>query len=1022
MLILYSSTTTSFSNLGKGVLKDFISDPIITEELNGAYTLEFDYAKNGYLAEEIIEGAIVKAKDQPFRIWNIKKDMNKITILAKHLFFDLSTNFLEDVAPTNLNAHQALSWILSKTQYANNFSVNGDCTDSFSARYVRKNVTDAIYNDDNSILKRFGGELEFDKYSIFVHKKRGGKTNFSIRYRKNLSGIEFNLDFSTIVTRIMPQGNNELLLDERYIDSPKINNYFAPFYKKIEFSDIGVDDNTNEEEAKELLKKEVNKLYESGIDVPTISIKVDFIELSKCEEYKQFSNLEFCSLGDTIQAIVPELNLNLETRIVKTTYNCILERYITLELGSVVPDFVSNKIKSETELANSISKVNPSSILSQAQQNAENLINHPFKGNVFIDEKTGTLYLMDTNNPGTAKNVWKWSLGGLGFSSTGINGTYTVAITQNGAIVADFITTGKINTNLIEGYSNLLTTVSDSTQRISTLEDIAKYFSVDLDIYNLTIPTDSEYNPLEEKDYVINFYSYFKGNQITPVVNISSEIDGIDINTSNTAVTLSVTPNTTIQNLNNEIIVDFTYVDGEEVYYLSKKIIVTLSLKGETGAKGADGQPGKDGSNGTNGKDGTNGIDGKSAYQIWLDAGNTGTEEDYLISLKGEKGETGAQGEKGDTGEVGPQGPKGDKGDTGEQGIPGEKGDAGATGPQGPKGDTGEQGPQGIQGEVGPQGPQGIQGPAGVDGTSTYFYVKYSSNSSGSSMTDSPNENTKYMGVSSTTSPTAPTSASAYTWSLIKGADGNNGSPGQAGADGKTTYLHIKYSEDGTTFTPATEEYAEGEKPSAYIGQYVDYTEEDSTNFEDYKWYKFTEDIDDTLSEMQNEINNNSVNINNNYQELNEKLNEKASVENITEITNRVDTLQSSTDYTITVLEDIQVNGVTKVHTETGFTFDENGLNIDKSDAPTGGKFDEAGMEIVDKLTAALTTLFYSGYVDEEMAGKVDALTKYLGQTVTYSNSLIFQKYLSSMNMRLEDIEHDIFGKGLGFFTIGSDE
>lgn len=183
-----------------------------------------------------------------------------------------------------------------------------------------------------------------------------------------------------------------------------------------------------------------------------------------------------------------------------------------------------------------------------------------------------------------------------------------------------------------------------------------------------------------------------------------------------------------------------------------------------------------------------------------------------------------------------------------------------------------------------------------------------------------------------------------------------------------------------------------------------------------------TEEINEMVSEIQNDVNENSLNINNNYQELNEKLNEKATIENVTEVIKKVETLQSSTDYTITVLEDIQVNGVSKVETETGYVFDKDGLSIDKTDAPTGGKFNEAGMEIVDKLTAALTTLFYSGYVNEEMAQKVDALTKYMGQTVTYTNSLIFQKYLSSMNMRLEDIEHDVFGKGLGFFTIGDDE
>lgn len=174
--------------------------------------------------------------------------------------------------------------------------------------------------------------------------------------------------------------------------------------------------------------------------------------------------------------------------------------------------------------------------------------------------------------------------------------------------------------------------------------------------------------------------------------------------------------------------------------------------------------------------------------------------------------------------------------------------------------------------------------------------------------------------------------------------------------------------------------------------------------------------------DITNEINKTNTDVNNNYQDLLNKLNDCAKEDDIVDLKKSVDTLQSSTDYTITVLEDIQVNGVSKVETETGYVFDKEGLSIDKTDAPTGGKFNEAGMEIVDKLTAALTTLFYSGYVNEEMAQKVDALTKYMGQTVTYTNSLIFQKYLSSMNMRLEDIEHDVFGKGLGFFTIGDDE
>lgn len=135
---------------------------------------------------------------------------------------------------------------------------------------------------------------------------------------------------------------------------------------------------------------------------------------------------------------------------------------------------------------------------------------------------------------------------------------------------------------------------------------------------------------------------------------------------------------------------------------------------------------------------------------------------------------------------------------------------------------------------IGVYGEQGIPGDPGEDGVSTYFYIRYSENSNGNNMTTTPNENSKYMGVCSTTATTAPTTASEYTWSLIKGADGEKGSPGKKGDDGRTSYLHIKYSNDGITFTSNN-----GETIGSYIGTYVNFTEADSTTFSDYNWKKF---------------------------------------------------------------------------------------------------------------------------------------------------------------------------------------
>ena len=137
-------------------------------------------------------------------------------------------------------------------------------------------------------------------------------------------------------------------------------------------------------------------------------------------------------------------------------------------------------------------------------------------------------------------------------------------------------------------------------------------------------------------------------------------------------------------------------------------------------------------------------------------------------------------------------------------------------------------------GENGQDGKDGINGVNGQDGVSSYFYVRYSPNANGSNMTTSPNTNSLYMGTCSTTSQTAPTTPSSYQWTLIKGADGKDGVAGAKGSDGKTSYLHIKYSNDGQTFTQNN-----GEDIGKYIGTYVDFNQTDSTNFNDYNWKKF---------------------------------------------------------------------------------------------------------------------------------------------------------------------------------------
>lgn len=152
---------------------------------------------------------------------------------------------------------------------------------------------------------------------------------------------------------------------------------------------------------------------------------------------------------------------------------------------------------------------------------------------------------------------------------------------------------------------------------------------------------------------------------------------------------------------------------------------------------------------------------------------------------------------------------------------------------KGEQGAQGPAGPEGPQGATGPQGERGPTGSQGIPGTSSYFHVKYSANSNGNPMTDTPNT---YIGTAVTTSPTAPTSYESYTWSRFKGAQGERGEqgiPGIDGENGQTSYLHIKYSDDGKTFTANN-----GETPGVYMGVYVDFVQADSNVFADYTWSK----------------------------------------------------------------------------------------------------------------------------------------------------------------------------------------
>ncbi len=358
-----------YAHNGLGTLKDFISNPKITEILNGDYYLEFEYSFNGFLSEELEEERIIKANNQLFRIYYIDKSLKKIKVLAKHIVFDLNNNFVEDTAIVEKNGQDALNWIFSKTKTKHSFTASSDILSTKNARYVRKNIFEVLYTADNSILNIFGGDFEFDNLNVILHEHRGSDNGLYIRHGKNLTGIEVKYDFANVVTKVMPQGKDGLLLPEKYVNSPLLYSYHAPIIRKVDF-DVGIDEDTDELEAYDLLRLGVQNLFNKGLDKPKISVKVDFIDLSKTEQYKIYSDLETVSLGDTVTVYIEKLNITTKLRVVKTEYDLLKNRFIKLELGEVVQNTATNSIKTERIIGG---KVDNKSIISSINQSEEKI-------------------------------------------------------------------------------------------------------------------------------------------------------------------------------------------------------------------------------------------------------------------------------------------------------------------------------------------------------------------------------------------------------------------------------------------------------------------------------------------------------------------------------------------------------------------------------------------------------------------------------------------------------------------------
>lgn len=372
MITVHDRTATTFTTTGLGVLDREIISPIVVEELGGEFSLTFTYPADdpsaAYLVVENIVAAPVPRLEQRqgFRINEVVTTLDGfLEVTAFHVFYDLAANLIADTYVVNKTAKGALTQILGAANTKHGFTAtSSDTVTRSSARMVRMPIAVALMDagEDNSFASRWGGELARDNFHIHHASMRGANHGVVIRDRKNLTGFESSIDFSTVVTRILPVGYDGLLLPELYVDSPKLSDYVVPRIRVIRYGQVkAITDKDNPREGglpldqahAQLRHLAAAEFSAKHVDEPSASYKIRFTDLSQTREYADLARLETVEIGDTVTVRHADLGVALTARVVAYEYNPLTGQYISVELGSTARKFtsVTRQVKTATDTA-----------------------------------------------------------------------------------------------------------------------------------------------------------------------------------------------------------------------------------------------------------------------------------------------------------------------------------------------------------------------------------------------------------------------------------------------------------------------------------------------------------------------------------------------------------------------------------------------------------------------------------------------------------------------------------------------
>lgn len=452
---LFASTATAYTTQGIGALTDTILC-YVDEERNGKYEGYLKYPITGIHYADIGMRSIIVCKPnytdnpQPFRVYEISKPINGVvTVYFQHISYDLSGYPCQPFTASTLTA--ALSGLTANCPITCPFTLTSSrsVTATFTAD-VPASIRSWLGGKAGSLLDVYGGEWSYDKFTATLHTQRGANRGVTIRYGKNLTSLEQEENCSKVYTGVYPYwtdsyGENLTQITGRIVHNTDTDTYAGATYNYEKILPLDLSNKWETQPTESQLINAAKKYIEDNeLGTPAVNLDVEFVQISNLIK----DRVDLC---DTVTVQFERLGVSATAKCIKTRWNVLLDRYEEITLGDAKTTIAETIVGTKETAERAVSK----SSLETAVDQATSLITGNSGGYVVLhdsdgDGKPDELLIMNTPSIDTATKVWRWNQSGLGYSSTGYSGTYGLAMTANGQIVADYVNTGTLNANVIK--------------------------------------------------------------------------------------------------------------------------------------------------------------------------------------------------------------------------------------------------------------------------------------------------------------------------------------------------------------------------------------------------------------------------------------------------------------------------------------------------------------------------------------------------------------------------------------------